>query len=100
MHKIDPRQQFSKWLARWTAVFWFFYLIYLATICIFQPDVADAVVYLTLIVSVVMVVNVWAYTRNSIYEKAILAGANFKEIKFTWKKKEPEQEEEECEDVG
>ena len=83
--KIDPRQQFSKWLARWTSVFWFFYMLYLATICIFQPDVADAIVYMAVIVSTVMVVNVWAYTRNSIYEKAIVAGMNLKQIKLTWK---------------
>lgn len=94
-NRIDPRQQFSKWLARWTSVFWFFYMLYLATICILRPEVADAIVYLSIIVSVVMVVNVWAYTRNSIYEKAILAGANFKQLKFTWKGTKEEKEEDE-----
>ena len=94
-NRMDPRQQFSKWLARWTSVFWFFYMVYLATICILQPEVADAIVYISVIVSAVMVVNVWAYTRNSIYEKAMLAGANFKQLKFSWKKSDNKEEDEE-----
>lgn len=97
-NRMDPRQQFSKWLARWTSVFWFFYMVYLATICILQPEVADAIVYISVIVSAVMVVNVWAYTRNSIYEKAMLAGANFKQLKFSWKKSDNKEEDEDEEE--
>ena len=82
---IDPRQQFSKWLARWTAVFWFFYMVYIAAIMIVRPETADAVVYLAVIASFVMTVNVAAYTRNSIYEKAIRAGAEIGKNGITWK---------------
>ena len=87
--RIDPRQQFSKWLARWTAVFWFFYMAYLATIMYLQPGVSDAVVYLSIIISVVMVVNVWAYTKNSVLEKAFLSGmeaVSKNPFQLTWKK--------------
>lgn len=83
--KIDPRQQFSKWLARWTSVFWFLYMAGMAIICALEPLSADAAVYLAIISSTIMLVNVWAYTKNSIYEKAILAGMDLKKIKLSWK---------------
>jgi len=71
--QIDPRQQFSKKLARWTAVFWFLYMTWLSIIMVIQPSATTTVVYMAVISSVVMLVNVWAYTRNSVYEKALLA---------------------------
>lgn len=67
--KIDPKQQFSKKLARWTAVFWFVYLTWLSVIILLQPTAALYVVYMSLICTVVMIVNVLAYTKNSIMEK-------------------------------
>lgn len=72
-YRIDPKQQFSKKLARWTAVFWFVQMLWLSVLMMIQPSVAVYSVYMSIIVTVVMVVNVWAYTRNSIYEKACLA---------------------------
>lgn len=83
--RIDPRQQFSKWLARWTAIFWFLYILYVTTILIIEPNVADAVVYLTIIASFVMIVNVWAYTKNSVAEKMILSIAKTDNLKLSLK---------------
>ena len=71
--KIDPKKQFSKKLARWTAVFWFVYMGWLSTIVYLSPVAALYCVYMSIIVTVVMIVNVWAYTKNSIYEKACFA---------------------------
>lgn len=71
--KIDPKKQFSKKLARWTAVFWFVYMGWLSTIVYLSPAAALYCVYMSIIVTVVMIVNVWAYTKNSIYEKACFA---------------------------
>ena len=71
--RIDPRKQFSKKLARWTAVFWFLFMTWLSVIFLLAPESALYCVYMGIIVTVVMIVNVWAYTQNSIYEKAAFA---------------------------
>ena len=71
--RIDPRKQFSKKLARWTAVFWFLFMTWLSVIFLLAPASALYCVYMGIIVTVVMIVNVWAYTQNSIYEKAAFA---------------------------
>ena len=67
--RIDPKKQFSKRLARWTAVFWFVFMSWLSVIFIIEPAAALFSVYMGIIVTVVMMVNVIAYTRNSIAEK-------------------------------
>lgn len=71
--RTDPRKQFSKKLARWTAVFWFFYMTWLSVLMLLQAAVALYTVYMGVIVTAVMILNVWAYTKNSIYEKSVLA---------------------------
>ena len=71
--RYDPRAQFSKWLAKSMSIFWFAYLLILAAIIAYQPDTATAIIYLVLTVSVVMIFHVWAYTRNSTYEKGLRA---------------------------
>ena len=71
--KYDPKTQFSKWLAKSMSIFWFVYLLILAGIIAYQPNTATAIVYLVLTVSVVMIFHVWAYTRNSTYEKGLRA---------------------------
>ena len=68
-YRIDPKKQFSKRLARWTAVFWFVYMSWLSVIVLLEPTAALYCVYMSIIVSVIMLVNVIAYTRNSIAEK-------------------------------
>ena len=73
MTKIDPKKQFSKKLARWTAVFWFLFMSWLSVLFLLVPDAELYSVYMAIICTVVMIVNVWAYTRNSVYEKACFA---------------------------
>lgn len=70
--RIDPKQQFSKRLARWTAAFWFVYMILLLVIMYLQPTTALYVVYLGIIASVVMLINIYAYNKNSLTEKMLL----------------------------
>ena len=73
MKQFDPRKQFSKRLARYGAVFWGLYLLIIAVLIYFQPETAIACVYLVLIVTANKMLDTWAYTRNSIYEKGLLA---------------------------
>ena len=73
MMKIDPKKQFSKKLARWTAVFWFLFMTWLSVLFMLEPASALYCVYMGIIVTAVMILNVWAYTRNSIYEKGVFA---------------------------
>ena len=72
-YRIDPKKQFSKKLARWTAVFWFVFMTWLSVILLLQPSAALYSVYMGIIATAVMILNVWAYTRNSIYEKGVFA---------------------------
>jgi hypothetical protein len=72
-YRIDPKKQFSKRLARWTAVFWFAYMIYLSTIMMMQPQAAQYSFYMGLLATVTMMVNVVSYTTNSIQEKILFA---------------------------
>jgi hypothetical protein len=86
--RVDPKDQFSKKLATWSAFFWFVYMIILLVVLLVEPDSGDAIVYLAAFVSLVMVLNIGAYTRNSIYDKAISAGAlSPGKLRLTWKKK-------------
>ena len=80
--RIDPRKQFSKKLAKWTAVFWFFFMSWLTALMLLEPSVAIYTVYMGIIVTVVMIVNVWAYTHNSVYEKACFAMLNKAKIEI------------------
>ena len=72
--RMDPRKQFSKWLAKVGSYFWIAYLPALLVVICIRPEAATACVYLGLIVSAVMIIHVWAYTSNSIYEKARMQG--------------------------
>ena len=71
--RIDPKKQFSKKLARWTAVFWFLFMTWLSVLLWLVPEAALYAVYMGIIATAVMILNVWAYTRNSIYEKGVFA---------------------------
>lgn len=75
-YRIDPKKQFSKRLARWTAVFWFVYMTWISVIMMLQPSTAMYVFYMSIVVSVVMIVNVASYTTNSIQEKILFAMLN------------------------
>lgn len=72
-YRIDPKKQFSKKLARWTAVFWFVYMILLLVLMYLQPSVALYCFYMGLVTTVVMIVNEIAYTHNSELEKICFA---------------------------
>ena len=107
MKRVDPKEQFSKKLAMWTARFWFLFMCIASAMCVFVPETSDAAVYLAICASVIMLINVWAYTHNSVYEKAILAGMEKAKINLTgirWKKGESSgdgaEEEDEDEEGG
>lgn len=73
MRRMDPKEQFSKWLARSGAVYWIVFHSVLLILMGIRPEVSTACVYMSIIVSCVMIFHVWAYTKNSTYEKALLA---------------------------
>ena len=70
---LDPRKQFSKKLARWTSIFWFLFMGWLSVLFMLAPETALYCVYMSVVATSVMLLNVWAYTRNSIYEKGVYA---------------------------
>ena len=71
--RMDPRQQFSKKLARWTSVFWFLYMTWLSGVMLYIPEAALYCVYMGIICTIVMMINVVSYSANSIQEKILLA---------------------------
>lgn len=72
-YRMDPAKQFSKRLAKWTAWFWFLFMTWLSILLLLVPEAGIFCVYMGIIVTAVMILNVWAYTRNSIYEKGVFA---------------------------
>lgn len=86
--RIDPKKQFSKKLARWTSVFWFLFMSWLSVLMLLQPATALYCVYMSIVVTAVMILNVWAYTRNSIYEKGVFAMLDKARIEIGLKDKE------------
>lgn len=100
MKKPDPKDQFSKKLAKWSAWFWFIYMVLILAVLAFQPLTAEAIIWLAGITSFVMIVNIWAYTDNSIYDKAIAAGVKIVgKFRFSGKKNNSSDDEDE-EDEG
>ena len=97
-NRIDPKKQFSKKLALWTAVFWFLYMPWLSAILIIQPSAAVYSVYMALVATAVMIMNIWAYTHNSIYEKSLLAMIDKTKLSINVNKSN--QETTETEDTG
>ena len=71
MKRMDPKKQFSKRLARWTSVFWFAYLTWLSILMLNEPAVGQYCFYMSIVVSIVMMINVISYSINSITEKRI-----------------------------
>ena len=55
---------------------------WLTALMLLEPSVAIYTVYMGIIVTVVMIVNVWAYTHNSVYEKACFAMLNKAKIEI------------------
>ena len=73
VRQVDPRKQFSKRLARWTAIFWFLYMTWLSVLFLYVPAASQYCVYMGVICTIVMLVNEVAYTMNSVQEKILLA---------------------------
>lgn len=69
----DPRQQFSKWLARFGAWVWGLYLLVAAFLIYSRPEAAMACVWLVVIVTANKMVDTLAYTDNSKTEKILLS---------------------------
>lgn len=92
--RIDPRKQFSKKLARWTSVFWFLFMTWLSVLMMLEPQVAQYCVYMGIISTAVMILNVWAYTQNSIYEKSVLAMMDKARLEFSLKNSNTTEDEE------
>lgn len=99
-YKIDPKKQFSKKLARWTAIFWFVFMTWLSVILLLQPSAALYSVYMGIIATAVMILNVWAYTRNSIYEKGVFAMLDKAKIEMSLTNKSTASETESDADEG
>ena len=83
--RIDPRQQFSKWLARSSALFLVFYLTALLVLIYFRPEAALYCVYLAILVSVVRTFDAAFYTKNSMAEKALLNALDKAKLEFSLK---------------
>lgn len=71
--RMDPRKQFSKWLARIGAIYWVVFLSAILGLMYLRPETSQACVYLVLIVTVNKMLDTLAYTDNSKTEKVVLA---------------------------
>lgn len=96
----DPKNQFSKKLAGRTEWFWFCYMVLMAALLAFQPTIGIISVYLSLIVTVVMIISVAAYTKNSITEKVLLTALEKTKLELSIGKHKDEEEEEEEDENG
>ena len=70
---MDPRKQFSKWLARYGSIVWGVYIFLSLALIAYQPEAAMAVVYLTIIMTLNKAWDTYQYNSNSKTEKALLA---------------------------
>lgn len=70
--RMDPKKQFSKWLARFGAWVWGLYLLVVAFLIYSRPEAAMACVWLVVIVTANKMIDTLAYTDNSKTEKILL----------------------------
>lgn len=70
--RVDPKKQFSKWLARFGAIIWGVYVFAMIPLIAYRPEAAMACVWLTLIMTCNKALDTVQYTRNSTTEKIIL----------------------------
>ena len=73
MVRIDPKKQFSKKLARWTAIFWFLFLTWLSILLLLVPESGMVAFYFACLATFVMIVMTFCYTSNSKREKELFA---------------------------
>lgn len=98
--KIDPRHQFSKWLARSSAWFLIFYMTALLVLIYYRPETAISCVYLALIVSAIRIFDAGFYTKNSLTEKMLLTALDKAKLNITLKGGVGKSDEEENDDGG
>ena len=72
-NRMDPRKQFSKWLARYGAIAWGVFLAMVVALMFARPETAMPCVWLVLIVTVNKALDTLAYTDNSKTEKVLLS---------------------------
>lgn len=70
---MDPKKQFSKWLARYGAIIWGIYAFAVLALIAYRPEASMACVYLTLIMTVNKSLDTIQYNSNSKTEKILLA---------------------------
>ena len=101
--RIDPRQQFSKWLARSSAWYLIFYLTALLVVMCIRPETAIACVYLAIIMAAVRIFDAGFYTKNSTSEKILLTMLDKAKLNLSLKsgseKKEDDEDDEEIKGV-
>lgn len=82
---VDPKKQFSKWLARFGAWMWGIYLLVVAVLIYFRPEAAMPCVYLVIIVTLNKMLDTIQYTDNSKTEKILLAGLDKLQMELSLK---------------
>lgn len=83
--RVDPKTQFSKWLARYGAWFWGIYLLVIAFLIYSKPEAAMACVWLVGIVTANKMIDTLAYTNNSKTEKILLSLLDRTKMELTLK---------------
>jgi len=83
--RIDPKQQFSKWLARYGAIIWGIYAFAVLALIAYRPEVAMACVWLTVIMTCNKALDTVSYTKNSVTEKILLSAIDKTKIELELK---------------
>lgn len=83
--RMDPKKQFSKWLAKYGAYIWGAYIFSIIALMAYQPETAMACVWLTLIVTINKALDGLQYTDNSKTEKILLAALDKTQMELTLK---------------
>ena len=85
LKRMDPKKQFSKWLAKYGAYIWGAYIFAILALMAYQPETAMACVWLTLIVTINKALDGLQYTDNSKTEKILLAALDKTQMELTLK---------------
>ena len=85
--------QYSKKMCTRVTIFWMIYRIVNFIVVLLRPEIANALVDLSTGVDTIMIVNMSAYTGNSISEKAVIAFGKRKSLYSSDDEKEDEKEE-------
>lgn len=82
---IDPKKQFSKWLAKFGSYAWGFSLAALIGALIARPEASMACVYMLMITTVNKIIDTLCYTDNSKTEKILLTMLDKTKIELSFK---------------